>query len=60
MRKNYKSGIISGNTIRFAGYNEKTNKGFIIIDDKKIKIDKLNSSQKIYFKKYKDNYDDYE
>jgi len=60
MHKNYKNGFITGNTIRFAGYNQKTNKSFIVIDEKKIKINKLNNSSfKCSGKKYKD-YDDYE
>jgi len=56
MHKNYKHGIISGNTIRFGGYNKKTNRNFIIIDDEKVKIDKLNySSYKNSIKNYKNN-----
>jgi|688.fasta_scaffold2424677_2 hypothetical protein len=59
MHKNYKNKIISGNTIRFAGgYNKKTNKNFVIINDNKIKINKLNNSQKSSIKNYKNNYDD--
>ena len=36
LRKMYK-----GNTIRSVGYNLKTDRNFIIIDDQKIKINKL-------------------
>lgn len=56
MHKNYSNGIISGNTIRFAGYNKKTDREFVIIDDKKIKINKLNNSPKKSCKKYKEDY----
>ncbi len=56
MHKNYKNGIVSGNTIRFGGYNKKTNRNFIIINDEKVKIDKLNySSYKNSIKNYKNN-----
>jgi len=54
LRKMYK-----GNTIRSVGYNLKTDRNFIIIDDQKIKINKLiNSSYKNYkMKKYKTDYE---
>ncbi len=48
MHKNYKHGIISGNTIRFAGYNQKTSK--------KIKMNNLNTLEKKTSKQYKIDY----
>lgn len=58
MQKNYKNGIISGNTIRFGGYNKKTNRNFFIDGDEKIKINKLNINNNKYSnKKYKFTYD---
>jgi hypothetical protein len=58
MHKNYKHGIVSGNTIRFGGYNNKTNRNYIIINDEKLKINKLNySSYKNNIKNSKSYYD---
>jgi len=52
LRKMYK-----GNTIRSVGYNLKTDRNFIIIDDQKIKINKLiNSSYKNYKTDYENDY----
>jgi|688.fasta_scaffold195160_2 hypothetical protein len=61
MHKNNKNGIVSGNTIRSIGYNQKTDRKFIIVGDEKIRVDKLvNSSYKNYkMKQYKNNYEDY-
>lgn len=60
MQKNYKNGIISGNTVRFGGYNKKTTRNFIVVNDEKIKLNKItNIYSKNSSKKYK-NYDDYE
>ncbi len=61
MHKNYKNGIVSGNTIRSIGYNQKTDRNFIMIDNQKIKVNKLfNSSNKNYkMKQYKNDYEDY-
>lgn len=62
MQKTYKNGIISGNSVRFSGYNTKTTRNFVIINDNKIKLNKLNtnktsknSSKK--FKNYENDYD---
>jgi len=51
--------MYKGNTIRSVGYNLKTDRNFIIIDDQKIKINKLViSSYKNYkMKKYKTDYE---
>jgi len=59
MHKNYKNGIISGNTIRYVGYNQKTDRSFIMIDDEKIKVNKLvKSLYKNYkMKEYKNDYE---
>ena len=53
--------MYKGNTIRSVGYNLKTDRNFIIIDDQKIKINKLvNSSYKNYKTDYEiDNENDY-
>ena len=60
MHKTYKNGIISGNSVRFSGYNTKTTRNFVIINDDKIKLNNTNktiknSSKK--FKNYKNVYD---
>ena len=63
MQKTYKNGIISGNSIRFSGYNTKTTRNFVIINDDKIKLNKLNTNNKTIknsskkFKNYKNDYD---
>jgi hypothetical protein len=51
--------MYKGNTIRSVGYNLKTDRNFIIIDEQKIKINKLViSSYKNYkMKKYKTDYE---
>jgi hypothetical protein len=56
MYKNNKKGIVSGNTIRSVGYNQKTDRTFIIISDQKIKINKLVNSS---YKNYKNDYENY-
>ena len=59
MQKNYKNGIISGNTVRFGGYNKKTTRNFIIVNDEKIKLNKItNISSKNSSKKYKNYHDE--
>lgn len=40
MHKNYKNEMITGNTIRFGGNNNKTKRNFVIIHDEKHKIGK--------------------
>jgi hypothetical protein len=59
MHKNYKSDMITGNTIRYAGNNKKTSRNFIIINGEKHKIGKnnLNNNSSKTYKNY--DLDDY-
>jgi len=55
MHKTYKNGIFTGNTVRTNKFNAKTTRNFILVNDMKIKLNKIsNTEQQINSKKYKD------
>lgn len=60
MHKTYKNGIFTGNTVRANRFNAKTTRNFILINDMKIKLNKIsNTEPQIYSRKYKDYDNDF-
>ena len=52
MHKTYKNGIFTGNTVRANRFNAKTTRNFILVNDMKIKLNKIsNTEPQIYSKK---------